>query len=157
MMPPQRLESLQMLLQREQQLCDEAQAGLRRADDAAQRAREQHRQLLAYRGDYEARWSAQFQRGGTIDILQCYRSFMQRLEQALAMQAQQTEQAEQRQTQARQALLDCERRLTSVRKLIERRGAELAQAGRRREQKHTDEQAQRMRWRHTQRDQLLPQ
>ncbi|MBX3642870.1 MAG: flagellar export protein FliJ [Rubrivivax sp.] len=153
----QGIESLQLLAQREQQLCDTAQGALRQADDAARRARDQHQQLLAYRGEYEARWSAQFHQGGTMDILQHYRSFMQRLEQAIAMQARQAALAEQQQAQARHALLECERRLASVRKLIERRGAELAQAGRRREQKHTDEQAQRMRWSHTQRDRLLPQ
>lgn len=157
MTTPQRLESLQLLMQREQQFCDEAQAALRHADDAARHARDQHRQLLSYRGEYEARWSAQFHQGGTMDILHCYRSFMQRLDQAVAMQARQAEQAQARQAQARQALLACERRVASVRKLIERRGAELAQAGRRREQKHTDEQAQRMRWSRTQRDRLLPQ
>ena len=43
-----------------------------------------------------------------------------------------------------------------MRKLLERRVAELAQLGRQRDQKHTDEQAQRMRWNNTQRDQLLP-
>ena len=156
MTTPQRLESLQLLMQREQQLSDEAQAALRQAGDAARHARGQHRQLLAYRGEYEARWSAQFHQGSTMDILRCYRSFMQRLDQAVAMQARQAELAEHQQAQARQALLACERRVASVRKLIERRGAELAQAGRRREQKHTDEQAQRMRWSRTQHDQLLP-
>ena len=153
----QRLESLQLLMQRERQLSDEAQSALRRADDAARRARDQHRQLLAYRGEYEARWSAQFHRGGTMDILRCYRSFMQRLDQAVAMQARQAELAERQHAQARQTLLECERRLASLRKLAERRSAELAQAGRRREQKHSDEQAQRMRWSRTQHDQLLPQ
>jgi flagellar FliJ protein len=151
-----RPDALQLLLQREQQLCDEAQSELRRRDDGARRAREQHRQLLHYRADYEARWSAQFHQGRTMDILMCYRSFMQRLEQALTMQSRQAELAERQAAAARQALLDCERRVAAVRKLIERRSAELAQAGRRRDQKLSDEQAQRMRWSHTQRDRLLP-
>ena len=153
----QRTESLQLLLQREQQRCDAAQSALRRSDDAARQAHDQHSQLLAYRGEYESRWSAQFHQGSTIDLLHCYRSFMQRLDQALAMQARQAELADRQRAQARQALLDCERRLASVRKLAERRSAELAHAGRRREQKHNDEQAQRMRFSRTQRDQLLPQ
>ena len=148
--------SLHMLMQREQQHCDQAQTALQRADDAARRAREQCEQLLSYRGEYEARWSAQFHQGGTMDILMCYRSFMQRLDQAMAMQQRQAEMAERHRTQAQQRLLDCERRLASVRKLMERRMAELAQRVRQREQKHTDEQAQRMRWNNTQRDQLLP-
>ncbi|HMO47107.1 MAG TPA: flagellar export protein FliJ [Rubrivivax sp.] len=152
----QGFEALQLLQQREQQQCDAAQAALRQCSDAARRAREQQLQLLGYRGDYEARWSAQFVQGSTIDILHCYRSFMQRLDQAVAMQARQAEAAERQLAQARQALLACERRLASVRKLIERRHAELQRAGRRREQKHSDEQAQRMRFNRTQHDQLLP-
>jgi len=152
----QRTQSLQMLLQREQRHCDQAQTALQRADEGARRARVQCEQLLAYRGEYEARWSAQFHRGGTMDILMCYRSFMQRLDQAVAMQTRQAELADRQLLQARQLLLDCERRLASVRKLLERRAAELAQLGRQREQKQTDEQAQRMRWKNTQRDQLLP-
>ena len=153
----QRMLSLQVLMQREQQQCDQAQSALRRADDVARRAREQREQLLSYRGDYESRWTAQFHQGGTMDILMYYRSFMQRLDQAVAMQTRQAEISELQLDQARRELLECERRLASVRKLIERRAAELAHAGRQRDQKQTDEQAQRMRWHNTQRDRLLPQ
>jgi flagellar FliJ protein len=153
----QRMQSLQVLMQREQQQCDQAQSGLRRAEDTAHRAREQREQLLTYRSEYEARWTAQFHQGGTMDILMYYRSFMQRLDQAVAMQTRQAEISELQLDQARRELLECERRLASVRKLIERRAAELAHAGRQRDQKQTDEQAQRMRWHNTQRDRLLPQ
>jgi flagellar FliJ protein len=155
-MTTQKVESLQMLMQREQQQCDQAQSALLRADEGARRAHQQCEQLLAYRGEYEARWSAQFHQGGTMDILMCYRSFMQRLDQAVVMQKRQAEMAERQRLQARQLLMACEQRLASVRKLLERRLAELAQLGRQREQKQTDEQAQRMRWSDTQRDQLLP-
>jgi len=148
--------TLNLLLEREQRHCDQAQAALQRADATARQAHEQRTQLVGYRHDYEARWSAQFRRGGTIDILQCYRSFMQRLDQAVAMQAHQAELAERQLAHARQQLLECERRVASVRKLLERRAAELAQAGRQREQKLIDEQAQRMHWRRAQPD-LLPQ
>jgi flagellar protein FliJ len=153
----QRLQSLQVLMQREQQRCDQAQSALRRADDAARRAREQRDQLLAYRGEYQARWTAQFHQGGTMDILMYYRSFMQRLDQAVALQTRQAELSELQLAQARRELMESERRVASVRKLIERRAAELAHAGRQRDQKQTDEQAQRMRWHNTQRDRLLPQ
>ena len=153
----QRLQSLQVLLLREQQHCDQAQSALRRADDLARNAREQREQLLAYRGEYESRWSAQFNLGSTMDILMHYRSFMQRLDQAVALQMRQAELCDLQLAEARRELLDCERRAASVRKLIERRLAELAQVGRQREQKATDEQAQRMRWQHSQRDRLMPQ
>jgi flagellar FliJ protein len=152
-----REQSLHVLLQREQQHCDQAQSSLRRADDQARSARQQCEQLLAYRDEYQSRWAAEFSRGGTIDILRCYRSFMQRLDQAVALQTRQAELAQLHLGQARHQLIESERRLASVRKLIDRRAAELAHLGRQREQKQTDEQAQRMRWSTTQRDRLLPQ
>jgi flagellar FliJ protein len=156
-MTMQRVQSLQVLLQREQQQCDQAQSSLRRADDQARSARQQHEQLLAYRDEYQSRWAAQFNRGGSIDLLRCYRSFMQRLDQAVALQTRQAELSQAQLAQARRELIESERRLASVRKLMERRAAELAHAGRQREQKQSDELAQRMRWPNTQRDRLLPQ
>jgi flagellar FliJ protein len=149
-------QSLELLMQRAQARCDQAVLALQRSSEAADQARLQHEQLLDYRAEYEARWSAQFQQGGTMDILLHYRSFMQRLDQALQMQARQAAQAEARLAQARHELLDSERRVASVRKLLERRQAELAHAGRRREQKQTDELAQRMRWQSSQRGHLSP-
>jgi len=151
------LEPLQLLMQREQQLCDQAQAALRDAEQGTQRAMRQHEQLVSYRAEYEARWSRQFAQGATMDILQCYRSFMQRLDQALTQQQRQVQLAEGQREQARQQLLECERRAASVRKLIERRLAELAQHGRRRDQKLTDEQAQRLLWHAGRPGSLLPQ
>ena len=50
----QRLQSLQLLMQREQQGCDQAQSALRRADDTARGARVQCEQLLTYRSEYTA-------------------------------------------------------------------------------------------------------
>ena len=156
-MTMQRMQSLQVLMQREQRRCDQAQSAMQRAGELARRAAEQRDQLLAYRVEYQARWTAQFSQGGTMEILQCYRSFMARLDQAVALQTRQAEMAELQLAQARHALIENERQLASVRKLIERRAADIAQAGRQREQKQTDEQAQRLRWQHQQRDRLLPQ
>lgn len=153
----QRMQSLQVLMQREQHRCDLAQSALQRAEEVARHAGEQREQLIAYRGEYQARWTGQFSRGATMDILQCYRSFMQRLEQAVAMQTRQVDQAELRLAQARHELLEAERRVASVRKLLERRAAEMAHIGRQREQKLSDEQAQRMRWHADPIDRLLPQ
>lgn len=150
--PPQ--QSLQLLLQHEQRHCDQAQLALRRADEANQRALAQHEQLQSYRCEYQARWAQRLRAGSPVAIVLHYRSFMQRLDQALTMQSRQAEVATRHAAQARQRLLDCERRVASVRKLLERRGAELAQRSRQLEQKASDEQAQRRRWRATQTDAL---
>jgi flagellar FliJ protein len=138
------MQSLLVLLQHEQHQRDLAQSALRQAEQTARRAAAQHAQLLDYRAEYEGRWSAQFNRGGTIEILACYRSFMQRLDQALAQQQRQAALSAAQVAPARHTLLECERRVASVRKLVDRRLAERAHVGRQREQKQTDELALRM-------------
>ncbi|HPO19740.1 MAG TPA: flagellar export protein FliJ [Rubrivivax sp.] len=153
-MPPRPQQSLQLLLQHEQRQTDQALLALRRADEANDRAAAQREQLHGYRNEYEARWSQRLRAGSPVAIVLHYRSFMQRLDQAVAMQSRQAEVTERHAAQARQRLLDCERRVASVRKLLERRGAELAQRSRQLEQKASDEQAQRRRWRATQTDSL---
>ena len=138
------MHALDTLLQREQNERDQAQSSLRLAEESMQRAQQQAQQLAAYRIDYQARWASEFSQGATMQILQCYRSFMQRLDQAVKQQAQLAEQAGEQVTRARSQLLQREQRLASVLKLIERQCAELQRAGRRHEQKHIDELAQRM-------------
>jgi flagellar protein FliJ len=150
------MQSLRTLLLHEQQQRDRAQAALRQADTRARQAREQHAQLCSYRAEYLARWAAQFAAGGSMQIVLCYRSFTQRLDQAVAIQSRQVEQAQAQSDASRIALLEHERRVASVQKLIERRTAEHAQTHRRHEQKQTDDLAQRMRWAAVQRNGLLP-
>jgi flagellar FliJ protein len=146
MTAPTPLHGLQLLLRHEQEQRDQAAARLGQAEAHAQRAREQAERLLAYRADYEARWSGQFRQRASIEIVHCYRSFMQRIDQALAQQARAVESAEARRGQARVLLLGHEQRCAAVGRLLERRDAELQQQVRRREQKHGDELAQRMHW-----------
>jgi flagellar FliJ protein len=136
--------ALRLLLQRAEQLRDRLQSALRQADDQAGHARTQCAQLQEYRSEYQVRWSAQFHRGATMEILMCYRSFMQRLDQALVLQSRQADLADARRAQARSELIDAERRVAAVGKLLQRRAAERAHAQRQHEQKQTDELAQRM-------------
>jgi len=137
---------LQLLVQQAQQQRDQAQSALRRAAEAASQAQQQNEQLRSYRDDYQRRWSAQFHQGATMEILQCYRSFMQRLDQAVTQQTRQAELAAARQAQAREHLVESERRVAAVRKLLQRRAAEQSQVQRQREQKQSDELAQRVHW-----------
>jgi flagellar FliJ protein len=138
--------TLLALLQRDERERDQSALRHRHAQGVAQRAHDQARQLLTYRTEYEARWAAQCGTGATPQILHYYRSFMQRLDQAVAQQARQVGAAEAQLAQAGDALLEAERRVAAVRKLLERRAAEHRRSGQRRDQKHTDELAQRMRW-----------
>jgi len=141
------MPALHTLLERAASERDQALAALRQADDLAGRQQAQHAQLAAYRVEYQQRWAVQFRQGGAIEIMHCYQSFMQRLDEAMAQQQRQVETAASAAQQARETLLARETRVASVRKLIERRTAEHQHATDRREQRQTDESAQQTSWR----------
>ena len=136
------IAALQLVLDRAAQERDRLAGELRRAEELALRARRQGEQLAAYRGEYLQRWSRQFGHGGAIEIVHCYHSFMQRLDEALEHQQRQVQAADRGQAAAREKLLQAETRLASIRKLTERRQAEIARAHERRDQRQTDETAQ---------------
>lgn len=141
--------TLKVLLEREEADRDTLLIALRQAERHQTRVDEQMAQFERYRADYVARWQEEFQHQGGIEILHCYRSFMQRLDDAVGqLTAQQVHaQASVRRCQA--MLLEAETRVAAIGKLIERRieGHELLE--RRREQKYTDELAQRSSWIHS--------
>jgi flagellar FliJ protein len=150
------MRSLDTLLQHERDARDQALAEHKRAADSATRAVEQSAQLIAYRDDYRSRWAAQFQQGGTMAIVHCYRNFIQRLDQAVTQQAQAAEHCAAALAHARAELLRRERQLASVRKLIERRAAEAQRGVKRREQKANDELSQRARQQASLRSRPMP-
>lgn len=120
-------------------LADASQAALRAA--AAQVD-----QLLAYRSEYEQRWHDSFQRGGEIQIVVHYQSFMSRLQAAIDQQRQIRMQIQVQHDRAVERLRALELRLAATAKLIERRRHAAGQAASRREQKQTDEFASRAVW-----------
>ena len=141
-MSTESMATLQLLLDRATQERDRLAGELRRGEEVALRARRQGEQLAAYRGEYLQRWSGQFGRGGAIELVHCYQSFMQRLDEALDQQQRQIDAAERAVAGVRQALVQAEVRVASVKKLIERRQADLQRAHERRDQRQTDETAQ---------------
>lgn len=147
------MATLQLLLDRATQERDRVAGEMRRGEEMALRARRQGEQLAAYRGEYLQRWSGQFGRGGAIELMHCYQSFMQRLDEALEQQQRQIDAAERAVAAMRQVLVQAEVRVASVKKLIERRQAELQRAEDRRDQRQTDETAQHV-TRHRQRNGL---
>jgi flagellar protein FliJ len=140
------MQSLHILLEREQAERDTALAALNEARRQAQAAQLQSEQLLAYRSEYEQRWSRQFAQHGAMEIVHCYHGFTQRLEHAIAQQQRVAHHAHGQLERTRNELQACELRVASVRKLIERRMAEQQRTAARREQKQTDEAAQRAGW-----------
>lgn len=109
-------------------------------------AQRQAEQLLAYRGDYERRWSLNFGEGGGIAIVHCYRGFMDRLDAAIQGQQHVVALSAQRLAEAQARWQQQEIRVASIRKLLERRGSEARSAEQRREQKQQDEHAMRSAW-----------
>jgi flagellar protein FliJ len=142
----ERIDLLQTLLEREKDKRDAALAEWRAACAQAEAARQQADSLVAYRAEYQARWRAQFSRSATIEVLRCYQGFIERLEQAVQMQQGVLAQATGRADAARDRLRHRETKVATVQRLIERRLQAAQLREHRRDQKTTDEAAQRLGW-----------
>ena len=138
------IDSLLTLLELERNERDQALRGVRDAESLAQHAQAQAQTLTAYRTEYVERWSTRLRTQSSIELVQCYQGFMQRLDQAIGQQRTASEQAHARLRQAVLALREREQRLGSVEKLIERRRREQHRHAARREQTITDEAAMRL-------------
>ena len=140
------LQPLMTLLGQVERERDDLALACQRASQAQQTAATQAEQLLTYRREYEKRWAHQFRTDGRMELVNCYRGFMERLTHAVDQQHAVAAQAAAELDNARLALRDGELRVASVRKLIERRVAEAHTAAQRREQKACDEFASRASW-----------
>ena len=132
---------LKTLLERAETERDQAAGVLRQAEALEARARDQAEQLTSYRQEFDQRWTLRFRQAGSRELLDCRQAFGERLAQAITGQTGSLQQASQRVGLARQALLQREQRVAAVRKLIERREAELLRLAGRREQRADDESA----------------
>jgi flagellar FliJ protein len=139
----QPLMALLALTERER---DEAWAQMQQASQSHQAAVAQLDQLLAYRREYELRWATQFKSEGRMELVHCYRGFMERLTQAVEQQQRVCSHGQTHVQRTRAKLAEEEVRVASVRKLIERRARELRLAADRQDQKQTDEFGSRMAW-----------
>ena len=140
------MQPLLALLAQTERERDAALADAQRTAQAQQAATDQAELLLNYRREYEQRWGAQFRSEGKMELVNCYRGFVERLTQAVDQQQRVAAHASAQCERARDTLLQHEVRVASVRKLIERRAAELRLTAERIEQKQTDEFGARMAW-----------
>ena len=140
------LQPLITLLGHAERERDERAAACQHAARARQTAAAQAEQLLGYRRDYEQRWSAQFRTDGRMELVHCYRGFMERLTQAVDQQQRSADAAIASFNEALVRLREAETRVAAVRKLIERRCNEARLSGERLDQKATDEFAARAAW-----------
>lgn len=142
-------DTLALLLQRAESERDSAAQALHAAARQAQAARAQHGELAGYRQEYQQRWTQNFAQATTMDIVACYQSFGQRLNQAVDSQGHVAQHADQRQDRARDALRQAEMRVAALRQLIVRRQAEATRQAQRVEQRAADEFAARAHLRRT--------
>ena len=140
------LQPLVALLAQTERQRDLALADHLKAQSLRDAAHAQAEQLVAYRREYEQRWSAQFCQQGRIELVRCYQGFMERLTQAVEQQARIAASLGEQAAQAGATLREREQQLAAVRKLIERRLAEGRAANLRDEQKQSDELAARIAW-----------
>lgn len=147
-------QALTTLLEHAEHQRDQAQAALRQAEELVRSSTLQAEQLQLYRAEYEARHPARSGRSAPIELLRVHLNFMQRLEQAQALQGSQLQAAQTRVEQRRQALIALETRVAAVRKLLQRRDQDQLQVELRREQRHNDEASQNRAWHQRQASQV---
>lgn len=120
---------------------DAARQALRDVQGAREAAQAQLEQLSGYAQETQTRWGASEGRTLKPEVMAHHYHFMARLDHAIGLQAGVVGSQDTRVAGARQALLQAELRLASLRKVLQRRRAEQALAEQRREQKQTDERA----------------
>ena len=137
------MTQLEALLQHARAERDRATAALRQAERLMQQAQSISRELGDYRADFDTRWMTQFQTAGPAELLHCQQGFGQRLDQAIAAQRTQVGLLGKRLSQAKSLLLARETRVAAVEKLMSRRQADRQKTAAQRDQRHSDEAAQR--------------
>ena len=140
------LQSLQMMCAHAERQRDDALAEQRRLDTARVAAEAQAQQLLVYRGEYEARWAAEFSREGKIELVRCYQGFVQRLSQAVEQQQRVALHAAAQVERAVAIVRGHDIRAAALKKMIERRGREASRLDAVHAQKQSDEHAARAAW-----------
>ena len=140
------LQPLIALLAQTERQRDLALADQAKALAASKAAQAQADQLLAYRGEYEARWRAQFCQEGRIELVRCYQGFVERLTQAVDQQARAAHNAQVQLERANTIVREHELKLAAVGRVVEQRLTESRRDGERYDQKQTDELAARVAW-----------
>ena len=135
--------SLMVVLQAAEKARDEAVRALQGAHAAHRAALEQAQSLKDWQQQYQSRWQTQFQRSGGAEIVMCYQNFSQRLVDALGEQDRRVEQAAQQIERKRLLLVERERAVAAINRLIERRQQEAGLRAARADQRATDEMAAR--------------
>lgn len=136
-------QPLLIVLESAEKARDDAVAEFEARRKAYDAARQQAQSLTDWRKEYEQRWQNQFRQSGGMEIVRCYQDFMQRIGEAVGEQGKRVEQAQALMERWRLELIERERRVAAVSKLIDKRLLEKRVRQERQEQKATDEMASR--------------
>ncbi len=102
-------------------------------------ARGQMAQLQGYAADTDARWTGSASRGISLELVRHQYQFMDRLQQAIAMQSGVIANAERQVELAKANVLRAEFRLSGLNQILKTRQTALLCTKKRRDQRHTDE------------------
>ena len=120
---------------------DAARQVMREMQAASDAAAAQLEQLSIYARDTDLRWGMQAQSLVLPEVMHHHYQFMARLGHAIDLQTRVTQDYLTRLQACRQRLLQAELRLTSLKKLTDKRALDASVAQQRRDQKQTDELA----------------
>jgi flagellar protein FliJ len=140
------LNALRLLLAQAEAQRDEALAEQMKLEAARRSSAAQAEQLVAYRREYEQRWSAEFCREGKIELVRCYQGFVVRLTQAVEQQERIAVNAAAQAERAAIVVRGHDVRAAALKKLVERRMQESRRIATGLEQKQSDEHAARAAW-----------
>jgi flagellar protein FliJ len=135
---------LTALLEQAESARDEALSQFESGRKAHEMARQQLQSLHDFRQDYQQRWQQQFRQASGMEIMRSYQDFMTRMSEAEAEQQRRVEQSLSHLERCRAMLIERERKVAAVTKLMQRRAGEHALKEQRRDQKATDETASRL-------------
>ncbi len=102
-------------------------------------AHAQMSQLQGYAADTDTRWTGTATRGLSVELMRHQYQFMDRLQQAIAMQSGVLAQSAVQLEQAKGKLMQAEVRLLGLKQILKTRQTALLRTQRQRQQRHTDE------------------
>jgi flagellar FliJ protein len=137
-------QALSALLEQVQTERDEALSQFEQGRKAHENARQQLQSLHDFRQQYQDRWQQQFRQASGMEIMRSYQEFMNRLSEAESEQTRRVELAASSIERLRAVVIERERKVAAVTKLMERRASEQSLKEQRRDQKATDEMASRL-------------
>lgn len=135
------LNALTVAVEAAERQRDQARQTLLNTRRAQMAAQAQLEQLQGYANETESRWGMRADAAVAPEVMFHHYQFMDRLGHAIGLQTAVVQDHERRVSIAQNKLLATELRVTSLKKLIDKRRHELQQAQMRREQKQTDERA----------------